>query len=50
MTQPPRPSRTRPATSPHTRETEDQRLLRWTEADRAKQAVDYVQSTLLPGN
>jgi len=43
MTQPPRPSRTRPATSPHTRETEDQRLLRWTEADRAK-AREFTHS------
>ncbi|MGC4193274.1 MAG: TIGR00730 family Rossman fold protein [Thermomicrobiales bacterium] len=36
--QPPGRSRTRPATSPHTRETEDQRFLRWTEADRQRAA------------
>ncbi|MGN6032937.1 MAG: TIGR00730 family Rossman fold protein [Thermomicrobiales bacterium] len=35
---PPRPSRTRPATSPHTRETQDQRLQRWTETDRERAA------------
>lgn len=41
--QPPRPSRTRPATSPHTRETEDQRFLSWTEADRQK-AAEFTHS------
>lgn len=43
MPQPPRPSRTRPATSPHTRETEDQRFLRWTEGDREK-AREFTHS------
>ncbi|MGC4105499.1 MAG: TIGR00730 family Rossman fold protein [Thermomicrobiales bacterium] len=39
----PRPARTQPATSPHTRETEDQRFLRWTETDRQK-AAEFTHS------
>ncbi|MGB3328617.1 MAG: hypothetical protein WBA46_06645, partial [Thermomicrobiales bacterium] len=43
MSHPSRPTRVRPATSPHTRETEDQRFLSWTEADR-EQARAFTHS------